>query len=129
MPGYSPQGKRCPEVRFARLLAAMTRRHHRKSPVSRPVERTRFLWTPVWGNESGRSERMGDVAAEERPGGGGGGDGGGGADRRGATRAVECAVEDGDRAAAAQGRGAGDSVAGDPGAGARARAAALLAPP
>src|SRR5207249_4214673 len=52
-------------------------------------------------------------------------DGGGGAgDGRGATRAVECAREGGDRAAALEGRGAGDGVARDAGTGARARAVA-----
>src|SRR5436190_454068 len=67
------------------------------------LERTRFLWTPVWGNEAGRSDGIGNDSAEERPG-RGGGDGGGGAGERGATRAVECAGEDGDRAATLEAR-------------------------
>src|SRR6266545_2127761 len=96
----------------------------RASRASRiAIERTRFLWTPVWANEAGRSDGIGDDAAGAWPG-RGGGDGGGGADERGATRAVECAGEERDRLAAVEGRGAGDGVAGDPGAGARARAVA-----
>src|SRR5262245_63265809 len=92
-----------------------------------PPERTRFLWTSVWSNEAGRSDGIGDESAEERAG-RGGGDGGGGEDGRGPTRAVECAREDRDRVAAAQGRGAGDDLARDPGAGARARAVAADLP-
>src|SRR5262245_61987772 len=45
------------------------------SRLSLPLERTRFLWTPVWGNEAGRSDGIGDDSAEERSG-RGGGDGG-----------------------------------------------------
>src|SRR4029453_10450212 len=91
------------------------------------LERTRFPWTPVWANEAGRSDGIGDDSAEEWRG-RGGGDGGGGADGRGATRAVECAREDRDRVAAAEGRGAGHGVAGDPSAGTRARAVAADLP-
>src|SRR5437899_1124598 len=85
-----------------------------------PLERTRFLWTRLWANEAGRPEGIGDESAEGWPGGGGGDGGSGAADGRGATRAVECAREDGDRAAALEGRGARDGLARD--AGARARA-------
>src|SRR3989442_15104747 len=88
------------------------------------IERHRFPWTRLWANEAGRPEGIGDESAEGWPAGGGGDGGGGAADGRGATRVVECAREDGDRAAALEGRGAGDGVAGDVGAGARARAGA-----
>src|SRR6266850_1649674 len=74
------------------------------------LERTRFPWTRLWANEAGRSEGIGDEAAEGWPGGRGGDGGGGAADGGGATRAVECACEGGDRAAALEGRGAGDGV-------------------
>src|SRR5262249_38091418 len=90
------------------------------------IERTRFPWTLVWANEAGRSDGIGD--GEEGFGrGGGGGDGGGGAER-GTARAVECARENGDRAPAAEGRGARDGLAGDPGAGTRAGAVAADLP-
>src|SRR5205809_704122 len=88
------------------------------------VERTRFPWTTLWANEAGRPEGIGDESGEGWPEGGGGDGGGGAGDGRGATRAVECAREDGDRAAALEGRGARDGVARDAGAGARARAVA-----
>src|SRR5207245_10246143 len=84
------------------------------------VDVNRIPWTQLWGNEAGRTEGMGDEAAEGWPGGGGGDGGSGAADGRGATRAVECAREDGDRAAALEGRGARDGLARDAGAGARA---------
>src|SRR5438552_1973541 len=90
------------------------------------VHRTRFPWTPVWANEGGRPEGIGDESGEGWP--RGGRDGGGGANGRGATRAVECASEGRDRAAALEGRGAGHGVAGDAGAGARARAVAADLP-
>src|SRR2546427_11438058 len=86
--------------------------------------RPRFPWTPVWANEAGRPGVIGDESGEGSPGGGDGDGGGGAADERGATRAVECAREDGDRAATLEGRGARDRVARDAGAGARARAMA-----
>src|SRR4029450_4821862 len=95
-----------------------------RAPGRLPVERTRFLWTPVWA--IGRPDGIGDV--EEGLGRGGGGGDGGGGEKRGAARAVECAREDGDRPAAAEGRGAWDGVAGDAGAGARARAVAADLP-
>src|SRR5439155_5899348 len=88
--------------------------------ASEPLHRTRFPWTPVWANEGGRPEGIGDESGEGWP--RGGRDGGGGANGRGATRAVECASEGRDRAAALEGRGAGHGVARDAGAGARARA-------
>src|SRR5438094_59152 len=93
-------------------------------PELHRVERTRFPWTRLWANEAGRPEGIGDESGEGWPGGGGGDGGGGAGDGRGATRAVECAREDGDRAAALEGRGARDRVARDAGAGARARAVA-----
>src|SRR2546427_6530919 len=92
------------------------------------VDRTRFPWTPVWANEAGRPEGIGDEPGEGWSGGGDGDGGSGAADGRGATRAVECACQDGDRAAALEGRGARGSVAGDSGAGARARALAPALP-
>src|SRR5213078_1583283 len=92
------------------------------------LDRTRFPWTPVWANEAGRPEGIGDEPGEGWSGGGDGEGGRGAADCRGATRAVECAGEDGDRAAALEGRGARGSVAGDSGAGARARALAPALP-
>src|SRR5712691_1345611 len=103
----------------------MKRTRSLQSPVSEypTLERTRFLWTPVWANEAGRPEGIGDESGEGWSG-GGGGDGGGGANERGATRAVECAGEDGDRTAALEGRGARDGLAGDAGTRARARAVA-----
>src|SRR5437879_1620138 len=67
--------------------------------------------------------RLGDEEVWEAGGGiggGGAGDGGGSGAERGVTGAVECAREDGDRAAALEGRGARDGLARD--AGARARA-------
>src|SRR5438034_2148740 len=92
------------------------------------LDRTRFPWTPVWANEAGRPEGIGDEPGEGWSGGGDGDGGSGAADGRGATRAVECAGEDGDRAAALEGRGARGSVAGDSGASARARALAPALP-
>src|SRR5207253_714077 len=89
--------------------------------INGSVHRTRFPWTPVWANEAGRPEGIGDEPGEGWSGGGDGDGGSGAADGRGATRAVECACQDGDRAAALEGRGARGSVAGDSGAGARAR--------
>src|SRR5439155_6439472 len=61
------------------------------------LDRTRFPWTPVWANEAGRPEGIGDEPGEGWSGGGDGDGGSGAADGRGATRAVECAGEDGDR--------------------------------
>src|SRR5438046_7543613 len=92
------------------------------------LDRTRFPWGPVCANEAGRPEGIGDEPGEGWSGGGDGDGGSGAADGRGATRAVECAGEDGDRAAALEGRGARGSVAGDSGAGARARALAPALP-
>src|SRR5262249_60998038 len=79
------------------------------------VDRTGLLWTRLWANEAGRSEGIGDESAEGWPGGGGGDGGGGAGEGRGATRPVECARKDGDRAAALEGRGARDGVARDAG--------------
>src|SRR6266704_5990141 len=96
--------------------------------MSPSLHRPRFPWTPVWANEAGRTGEIEDGSREGRPGGGGGDGGGGAADGRGATRAVECAGEDGDRAAALEGRGDRDGLAGDAGPGARARAVAADLP-
>src|SRR3989442_6601710 len=65
------------------------------------VHRARFPWTPVWANEGGRPEGIGDESGEGWP--RGGRDGGGGANGRGASRAVECAGEGRDRASALKG--------------------------
>src|SRR5262245_44391540 len=80
----------------------------------------RFPWTRLWANEAGRPEGIGDGSAEGWSGGGGGR----AADGRGATRTVECACEDRDRAATLEGRGARGGVARSAGARARARAVA-----
>src|SRR6266849_10847970 len=88
------------------------------------LHRPRFPWTMIWANEAGRPGVIGDESGEGWPGGGDGDGGGGATDERGATRAVECAREDGDRAAALEGRGTRDRVARDAGAGARAPAVA-----
>src|SRR5205814_9513345 len=97
-------------------------------PRREGLHRPRFPWTPIWANEAGRSGVIGDESGEGWPGGGNGDGGGGAADGRGATRAVECAGEGRDRAPALEGRGAGHGVAGDAGAGARARALAADLP-